>query len=69
MEAEEISEARKARIAERVSNVPNSQIKKRWLFDCYKSTMKGMLDYGGFICKEAALQQRGDRGFLTGVRF
>ena len=28
MEAEEISEARKARIAERVSNVPNSQIKK-----------------------------------------
>ena len=37
------------------------------LFDRYKAKMKEMLDYGGFIYKEAALQQRGDRGFLTGV--
>ena len=37
------------------------------LFDRYKAKMKEMLDYGGFIYKEAALQQRGDRGFLTRV--
>ena len=37
------------------------------LFEQYKSTMKEMLDYGGFIYKEAAFQQRGNREFLAGV--
>ena len=37
------------------------------LFGHYKSIMKEMLDYGGFIYKEAALQQRGAREFLDGV--
>ena len=37
------------------------------LFEQYKATMKEMLDYGGFIYKEAAFQQRGNREFLAGV--
>jgi len=37
------------------------------LFEQYKVTMKEMLDYGGFIYKEAAFQQRGNREFLAGV--
>ena len=58
----------KRNVVERITknqNFTDDEINE--LFDQYKAKMKEMLDYGGFIYKEAAFQQRGNREFLAGV--